>query len=123
MKESTMQIQIISYLSHIAVKHDIVYFAILNETAMMILKMFRISDKTCAKIINFLKKMGLLAGIPDMCILHSGKAHFVELKNETGKVSVTQKLIHKAFNRAGFKVHIVRSLEEFKIILNDIIGE
>lgn len=123
MKESAIQQQIICYLSIVAVQYDIVYFAVLNETAMMILKMFKVSDKTCAKIINFLKKMGLLVGIPDFCILHSGKAHFVELKNETGKVSVTQKLIHKAFNRAGFKVHIVRSLEEFKIILNDIIGE
>ena len=61
MKESIIQQQICDYLSAVGV----FYFAVLNEAAIMILKMFHIPDVVSYRIVSFLKKMGLLPGIPD----------------------------------------------------------
>jgi hypothetical protein len=121
MKESTIQMQIISYLSIIATRHPIIYFSIPNESLMMVLKMFKISDSIAARIVNFFKKMGLTPGIPDLFLGYKGEAYFLEVKNETGRLSEKQKLIHKALNRCGFTVYVVRSVEDVESILNDIL--
>lgn len=113
MKESIIQQQICDYLSAVGV----FYFSILNEAAIMILKMFHIPDAVSYRIVSFLKKMGLLPGIPDICILANNTCYFLEVKNETGKPSKQQLIIHKALTDKGYKVAIVRSVEDVKTIL------
>ena len=113
MKESIIQQQICNYLSAVGV----FYFSILNETAIMILKMFHIPDAVSYRIVSFLKKMGLLSGMTDICILANNTCYFLEVKNETGKPSKRQLIIHKALTDKGYKVAIVRSVEDVRHFL------
>ena len=113
MKESIIQQQICDYLSAVGV----FYFSILNEAAIMILKMFHIPDAVSYRIVSFLKKMGLLSGMTDICILANGTCYFLEVKNETGKPSKQQLIIHKALIDKGYKVAIVRSVEDVRHFL------
>jgi hypothetical protein len=106
--ESTLQMSIHDLLSRCGVFH----FAPLNETAMMILKMFKVPDKTCYCIINYLKKMGLTSGIPDLLILHNSTVYFLELKSENGKLSDVQKIIHAALSARGYSVATVYNFEQ-----------
>lgn len=106
--ESTLQMSIHDLLSRCGVFH----FAPLNETAMMILKMFKVPDKTCYCIINYLKKMGLTSGIPDILILHNKTVYFLELKAENGKLSAVQKIIHAALSARGYQVATVYNFEQ-----------
>lgn len=50
-----------------------------------------------------------LSGVPDRIIILNGKVHFVELKNETRRLSSVQKVIHRRFEKAGKKVHVINS--------------
>jgi len=102
MKESIIQQQICDYLS----LQGIFYFSIPNEH-------YNISHGQRVT----LQKMGLVSGMPDLCILHNGTAYFLEVKNETGKASKQQLIIHKALTDKGYKVVIVRSVEDVKTIL------
>ena len=106
--ESTLQMSIHDLLSRCGVFH----FAPLNETAMMILKMFKVPKITTYKIINYLKKMGLTAGIPDLLILHNKTVYFLELKSENGKLSTVQKIIHAALSARGYQVSTVYNFEQ-----------
>lgn len=61
-----------------------------------------------------LKAEGLLAGIPDLCILKKGGAIlFVEMKKlKGGSVSTEQKKIHPIMKNLGFQVIVCRGYEE-----------
>ena len=121
MKESIIQQQICNYLSAVGV----FYFSPLNEVAMMLFMAFKISKEVSFKIMTHLKKMGLLPGIPDICILANNTCYFLEVKNETGKPSKQQLIIHKALTDKGYKVAIVRSVEDVRhfLIKENIIRE
>jgi len=61
-----------------------------------------------------LKSMGLRAGMPDLLILApGGRAMFIELKTESGRLSPEQKKAHEAIAGLGHKVRTVRTLEAF----------
>jgi len=102
MKESIIQQQICEYLSAVGV----FYFSIPNEH-------YNISHRQRVT----LHKMGMLSGMPDICILANNTCYFLEVKNETGKPSKQQLIIHKALTDKGYKVVIVRSVEDVKTIL------
>jgi len=102
MKESIIQQQICDYLSAAGV----FYFSIPNEH-------YNISHGQRVT----LHKMGMLSGIPDICVLANNTCYFLEVKNETGKPSKQQLIIHKALTDKGYKVAIVRSVEDVKTIL------
>ena len=102
MKESIIQQQICDYLSAVGV----FYFSIPNEH-------YNISHGQRVT----LHKMGMLSGIPDICILANNTCYFLEVKNETGKPSKQQLIIHKALTYKGYRVAIVRSVEDVKTIL------
>lgn len=112
MTESKLQQQIVQMMSLYAGKHNFVYAAPMNEGVMMVLKMFKVQDKTCMRIINWLKKMGFLPGFSDLIILHDGKAYCMELKTETGKMSERQKLFRKNVLKTGVDYAVVRSLDQ-----------
>jgi len=104
MKESIIQQQICDYLSAVGV----FYFSIPNEH-------YNISHGQRVT----LHKMGMLSGIPDICVLANGTAYFLEVKNETGKPSKQQLLIHNILTEKNFKVAIVRSVEDVQKIIKE----
>lgn len=108
MKESVFQQTLCSYLS----AQHIFYFAPLNETAMMILKAFHVPQITCHKIINFLKKMGLIPGMPDIIILANRTVYFLELKVGDNTTSEQQNIIHRKIYNDGYQVATVYTLDE-----------
>jgi len=120
MKESTIQIQCVDYLSSIAVHYnDLTFFSIPNEGLMTVLMSFKIPPNIAAKIVNFFKKMGLLPGIPDFEILFRGKCFFVEFKKPIGRRSENQRNVHYRIMASGFDVYTCYSFEYFKKICDD----
>lgn len=66
-----------------------------------------------------LKATGLLKGASDLIvILPNGKLMFVELKQPKGIQSLEQKDFENRVKLLGFEYHIVKSLEEFKILIH-----
>lgn len=61
---------------------------------------------------KILKGMGLKPGVPDILILDSGRAYWLELKAPKGIVTDSQKECHAALGRAGCPVAVIRSLDE-----------
>jgi hypothetical protein len=53
------------------------------------------------------------AGRPDRLLMMNGRVELVELKTPTGRVSKLQHKRHADYARAGIKVHIIRTVEEF----------
>lgn len=64
-----------------------------------------------------LKGMGLKPGVPDLLLVHDGRAYWAELKAPKGVVSDAQKATHEALQRAKCPVAVVRSLDEFRALL------
>lgn len=119
MKESTIQKQIFEYSTIIAEKYNLLLFAIPNESIVTALRMFGIEKNRSVAIVNHFKKMGLVPGVPDMCLLWNGNCIFFEIKRPGEKPTSRQERIHEKIERAGHKVFVVNSLEEFHNILRD----
>lgn len=60
---------------------------------------------------------GLLAGVSDLIVLIRSEIYFFEIKTLTGKQSDKQKDFENRVNLLGHKYYLVRSLEDFKNIL------
>jgi hypothetical protein len=68
-----------------------------------------------------LKQTGLLSGVSDLILITpKGKAIFLELKTQTGKQSDSQKDFEIRIKNLGYKYYIIRTLEEFKELINSI---
>ena len=59
-----------------------------------------------------LKAMGYRAGTPDIMFVVEGRAHFIELKTATGRMSDAQQDVHPEIARAKGVVALCRSLAE-----------
>ena len=79
-----------------------------------------------SKIVNEAKKNGYtvlkvvkcnITGYPDLTLFKDNSTIFVEVKNEKGIQSEIQKYVQKQLENQGFKYYLVRSLEEFKQII------
>jgi len=79
-----------------------------------------------SKIIAEAKKNGYLVlkivkcninGMSDLILFKDNSTIFVEVKNEKGKQSEIQKYIQKQIEQQNFEYYIVRSLDEFKNII------
>ncbi len=66
-----------------------------------------------------LKATGLLSGVSDLIILQPNKTLFIELKIEKGVQSDKQKDFENVVSNLGFNYYIVRSLDEFKKIIEN----
>jgi len=66
-----------------------------------------------------LKLTGQLAGVSDLVVLLYQKTIFFELKAEKGVQSDVQKLFETNVKKLGFEYHIIKSLEQFKNILEN----
>jgi tRNA(Phe) wybutosine-synthesizing methylase Tyw3 len=66
-----------------------------------------------------LKETGLMAGVSDLIIVLNSKVLFIELKTDVGIQSDTQKKFENLVTNLNHKYHIIRSLEEFKTLINE----
>lgn len=112
--EEILQQQCISYLSWVANKSNIIFFAPVGEVVMMLFKRYRVPEKAGYAITAFLKKMGWLPGVSDLVIGFNGKMYCVELKTPTGTLRDNQKLFMKNCHKADVVYVVVRSFEEFQ---------
>lgn len=67
------------------------------------------------------KGKGLQKGRSDMVFYYKGQAVMIELKTEDGYQSKEQKEWQGKIEMAGFKYYVIRSLEEFKELINKIL--
>ena len=70
---------------------------------------------------QLLKATGTTAGVPDMLCLYRRPVG-IEFKTATGIVSPAQVRIHEIWRRNGIEVYVVRSVDEFKKIIEGIIA-
>ena len=68
------------------------------------------------------KATGLIPGVADTCLIHKGKAVFLEFKTEIGKQSPAQKEWEQKIIYNGGFYCIIKSLDEFKNLINIIYG-
>lgn len=61
--------------------------------------------------------LGVLAGIPDVLILHDGKVYALELKSENGSLTPAQKAVQVRLRRAGISVATAYGLDQAITIL------
>lgn len=64
------------------------------------------------KGMGWLRKAGVMPGIPDLIFLYRGCVLPLEIKSRTGKLNPAQIKIHERLTDAGFPPVVVRSLEE-----------
>lgn len=64
-----------------------------------------------------LKAMGLKAGIPDLLIVHDGRAFWIELKAPKQYPRDYQRATHQLLRHAGCEVFIARSVMEVALAL------
>lgn len=102
--EDRLQAQVVDYLSW-ALADGAMFFAIPNGGSRNRLEALK------------LKRTGTTAGVPDLEILHLGRALFVELKTAKGALSKTQRHTIPRIEAAGCPVAVCRSLDEVKAFL------
>lgn len=66
------------------------------------------------------KTLGVTAGVSDLILLAPNQVYFIELKDQTGKQSDHQKAFQQQATSLNHIYRIIRSLEEFKALLNTI---
>jgi hypothetical protein len=69
------------------------------------------------------RAMGEYKGASDLVIIHKGKLIFVEVKTPTGVQSKDQKMFEQHVRECGFDYFLVRSLEEFLLIITTVDGQ
>lgn len=68
-----------------------------------------------------LKMTGVYSGVSDLIFLNNGESHMIELKkDEYATQSKNQIDWEKLVTNEGFKYYVVRSLTEFKKLINQI---
>lgn len=68
---------------------------------------------------NQFKAMGVRSGVSDLIVLLKEKVLFIELKNEVGKQRESQKDFENVVTKLGFNYYLVRTLEQFKTIIEN----
>lgn len=61
--------------------------------------------------------MGLRAGVPDLCVIHRGHAHFIELKAPGGYPSAVQRQVMRRLIYCGADVCACRSVPDVEAAL------
>jgi hypothetical protein len=63
------------------------------------------------------KKRGCVAGVPDVLITHAGRAFWIELKTDIGRLSPAQVDMHRTLTACGMPVAVARSLGDVAGVL------
>lgn len=80
-------------------------------------------DKATAKL---LKDEGVKEGVPDLFLSVQRCNYgglYMETKTPTGYLSDGQRQMHSILRNAGYKVEVVRSFDEFEILVNDYLSQ
>lgn len=59
-------------------------------------------------------------GVPDRIVLYKGRSYFVELKSPGKDLRPLQKAISRRFNRLGFNVYVIDSIEKVGDFINEV---
>lgn len=79
-----------------------------------------VSNKENIKFFVERRTMGVVAGVPDICVcLNNGVTIWLEVKGTSTTLSANQKEFHEKLTSLGHKVFIVKSVEDVIAILND----
>ena len=71
--------------------------------------------------IVYLKDEGLQTGVPDLVLMYNSKAYGIELKTNTGTLLDKQVRVHDAWKKQGIDTFVVRTFEEFKELIKNIV--
>lgn len=63
------------------------------------------------------KRMGMVAGVPDLIFFRDSAAFCIELKTVDGKLSDAQKKAHRRIKLAGIELHVAYGLADAITIL------
>lgn len=72
---------------------------------------------------NIAKSMGVVAGVSDLELVGFGFTMFIEMKTPTGVQSHEQKEFQRKVTERGHMYIIIRSLTEFKTLIEGIYGK
>ena len=75
---------------------------------------------------RFLKDEGVLAGVPDLFLAEPSGGYaglFIEMKVGRNTLTNRQKIIIRQLKKAGYKVDVVRSLDQFIDVVNSYLGQ
>jgi hypothetical protein len=70
------------------------------------------------KHLQFLKTLGLVAGVPDLLIIKTSKIIGIEFKAPEGTLTFNQKLFKNKFQKIGHKFYVIKTIKEFYLMLN-----
>ena len=97
MPEYNVQVSLCALLS----ARRVFFFSIPNE----------LQQPTAAAVMK-LRKMGMVVGMPDLCILFNNTAYFLELKRDDGTVSDNQRRIQAELAKRGYPVRTAWGFNE-----------
>ena len=118
--ETTLQIKIVELLSTLARQNNFIYFSVPNEAALKTAGLARIPKKAQYAIMMILKKMGLLPGISDLCIVKEGGRFFgMEVKTKTGILSKGQITFWGQCKKLNIPYTVVRSVDDVTRVLRE----
>lgn len=63
---------------------------------------------------------GVRAGVPDLCVIHKGRAIFIELKTAKGVMSEAQRAMGRKLTYCGADVVVCRSVEGVECALREL---
>jgi len=79
-------------------------------------------EKRCGNTGYHLKKQGVVAGVPDLCLpLPDGSCAWVELKPKKGRLSKTQKKLHARWKMLNQKIYVAYGFEHAQEILCKVV--
>lgn len=78
---------------------------------------FSVPNEATYRNKQYFQQTGAMAGVSDLVVVLPSKIYFVELKSAKGKQSPEQKDFEDKIKELEFQYFIVRSLDEFKQIL------
>ena len=59
-------------------------------------------------------------GVPDRIVVYKGKCYFVELKRPGEELRPLQRVVCRKFNRLGFKVYVIDSIDKVGEFINEV---
>ena len=122
--ESSIQIQIVAWLSLVARRYGFLFASVPNEGMMTAALMGSLPKSALFGMLTKFKKMGMTPGFSDLIIGWQGRMFCMEVKNERGTQSDRQREFAAWCASCGVPYRVVRSLSECKEVMKEwgIIG-
>lgn len=92
---------------------DLILYAVVNNSFG--------SGISNARMGSINKSMGVLAGVSDLVFVFNSVAYHIEVKTDKGTQSKEQKEFQQKIENEGMKYVIVRSLDQFMNLINNIV--